>query len=277
MAALRSKSGVWPLLRSRQHCLSATALIVRLLAACVRFGGGWACPPPMPPCPSIRSAPRHGGILITFAAAGSRRTVAAPTYAASCARGPPPRACAARGAPAPSRRPRSLRSRPAGVVGATGERCSLRSRLFFRLPRWGAAAAAGCAERAPASASSGVRPKPRPPADASAASAPVGVLACATRPASPLWSRPRRRRRPPSRTRRSNKNVLGLPKKPFTLRDSRSRPPRNPFFLGTLPATFSFEIEITLAAVGGAAPVNPRPRSARGGTVFFMVFVGLRP
>lgn len=29
MAALRSKSGVWPLLRSRQHCLSATALIVR--------------------------------------------------------------------------------------------------------------------------------------------------------------------------------------------------------------------------------------------------------
>ena len=93
----------------------------------------------------------------------------------------------------------------------------------------------------------------------------------------PLWSRPRRRRRPPSRTRRSNKNVLGLPKKPFTLRDSRSRPPRNPFFLGTLPATFSFEIEITLAAVGGAAPVNPRPRSARGGTVFFMVFVGLRP
>lgn len=93
----------------------------------------------------------------------------------------------------------------------------------------------------------------------------------------PLWSRPRRRRRPPSRTRRSNKNVLGLPKKPLTLRDSRSRPPRNPFFLGTLPATFSFEIEITLAAVGGAAPVNPRPRSARGGTVFFMVFVGLRP
>lgn len=29
------------------------------------------------------------------------------------------------------------------------------------------------------------------------------------------------------------------------------------------------------AAVGGSAPVNPRPRCARGGTVFFMVF--LRP
>ena len=125
--------------------------------------------------------------------------------------GPPPRACAARGAPAPSRRPRSLRSRPARVGGATGERCSLRSRLFFRLPRWGAAAAAGCAERAPASALSGVRPKPRPPANASAASAPVGVLACATRPASPLWSRPRRSRRPSSLSHCSLSNVLGLP------------------------------------------------------------------
>lgn len=285
----------------QKRCLAAAtqppALFVGYRIDCaLQFGlprAGVSTPPPLvsplgfsPSSGGGIELPRHSSgdglrveparIFITFAAAGSRRTVAAPTYAASCARGPPPRACAARGAPAPSRRPRSLRSRPAGVVGATGERCSLRSRLFFRLPRWGAAAAAGCAERAPASASSGVRPKPRPPADASAASAPVGVLACATRPASPLWSRPRRRRRPPSRTRRSNKNVLGLPKKPLTLRDSRSRPPRNPFFLGTLPATFSFEIEITLAAVGGAAPVNPRPRSARGGTVFFMVFVGLR-
>ena len=34
-----------------------------------------------------------------------------------------------------------------------------------------------------------------------------------------------------------NKN-LGLPKKPLTLRDSRSRPPRNPFFLGTLHYVF---------------------------------------
>ena len=33
LAALRSKSGVWPLLRSRQHCLSATALIVRYSSA----------------------------------------------------------------------------------------------------------------------------------------------------------------------------------------------------------------------------------------------------
>lgn len=34
-------------------------------------------------------------------------------------------------------------------------------------------------------------------------------------------------------------NVLGLPRKPFTLRDSRARPPRNPLFVGTLPATFN--------------------------------------
>lgn len=234
------QSGVRPLLRSRLPYLSATAYRCPVRCAPWLFGRAVATAPR--PSLSGLCLFRAAARLITFAADGSRRTVAAPTYAASCARGPPPRACSARGAPAPSRRPRSLRSRPAGVVGATGERCSLRSRLFFRLPRWGAAAAAGCAERAPASALSGVRPKPRPPANASAASAPVGVLACATRPASPLWSRPRRRRRPPSRTRRSNKNVLGLPKKPFTLRASRSRPPRNPFFLGTLPATFSFEI-----------------------------------
>lgn len=34
-------------------------------------------------------------------------------------------------------------------------------------------------------------------------------------------------------------NVLSLPKKPFTLRASRSRPPRNPFFLETFSATFN--------------------------------------
>lgn len=62
--------------------------------------------------------------------AGSRPTVAAPSYAAACARGPPPRACGRWGAPAPPAPPRSRWSRPATVAGASGERCPA-TRGFF--------------------------------------------------------------------------------------------------------------------------------------------------
>ena len=46
-------------------------------------------------------------------------------------------------------------------------------------------------------------------------------------------------RRQPNYSDEINKN-LGLPKKPLSLRDSRSRPPRNPFFLGTLHCDFVY-------------------------------------
>ena len=64
-----------------------------------------------------------------------------------------------------------------------------------------------------------------------------------------------------------NKN-LGLPKKPLSLRDSRSRPPRNPFFLGTLHYVF-VDVD-TLSSIGnfswGLCPHTPG--------VFFMFCVG---
>ena len=147
LAALRSVSCVWPLLRSRQHCLSAGAYRCPLPVGGVLLAGGGRAPRQ---CPRALAtlAPRHGGFLITLAAAGSRRSVAAPTYAASCARGPPPRACAARGAPAPSRRPRSLRSRPARVGGASlrfGRAVLATLAGFFSATALGVAAAAGVA------------------------------------------------------------------------------------------------------------------------------------
>ena len=163
LAALRSKSGVWPLLRSRQHCLSATALTVRSSSAFL--GRGFRLPrhssarlgfrlprAGVSNSPATRQAMAGalncGGFSLLLRRRGSRRTVAAPTYAASCARGPPPRACAARGAPAPSRRPRSLRSRPAGVVGASlrfGRAVLATLAGFFSATALGVAAAAGCA------------------------------------------------------------------------------------------------------------------------------------
>lgn len=47
---------------------------------------------------------------------------------------------------------------------------------------------------------------------------------------------------------------LGSPKKTATLGDSRSRPPRNPVFLGTLPATFIIEMKLLLLSSGALPP-----------------------
>ena len=179
MAALRSKSGVWPLLRSRQHCLSATALIVRLLAACVRFGGGWACPPPMPPCPSLRSAPRHGGILITFAAV-CFAPVGRAAELSRQPRGPPPRVFRAAGTPAPLFRP---------PPRYAGERLSLRSH-FFSATALGGGGGGWVRLTRPRVRVGGVRPAPfgraAPPRRRVRCVRSRRVLACATRPAAPF-------------------------------------------------------------------------------------------
>ena len=68
LAALRSVSCVWPLLRSRQHCLSAGAYRCPLPVGGVLLAGGGRAPRQ---CPRALAtlAPRHGGFLITFAAA----------------------------------------------------------------------------------------------------------------------------------------------------------------------------------------------------------------
>lgn len=100
--------------------------------------GGFPEPPPACGCAGFRFHFR--GFFITPPRACSRPSVAAPTYAASCGRGPNSPPLSSSGGPvAPSPLPRSLRSRPRGVAGATGERCpSLRSGLFCRLPPAGA-------------------------------------------------------------------------------------------------------------------------------------------
>lgn len=54
-------------------------------------------------------------------------------------------------------------------------------------------------------------------------------------------------RRQPNYPSDMNKN-LGLPKKPLSLWDSRSRPPRNPFFLGTLHYVFD-HVELVAGVV----------------------------
>ena len=159
------------------------------------FGGGWACPPPMPPCPRYARAQARG--LFNYSCGG---------WFAPFRRGADLRGVLRAGTPAPrlcgSGGPRPFSPSPLPTVAPRqGRRGFGRAVLatlagFFSATALGVAAAAGCAERAPASASSGVRPKPRPPAAASAASAPLVRLACATRPASVRWARPRRRRHP---------------------------------------------------------------------------------
>ena len=66
--------------------------------------------------------------------------------------------------------------------------------------------------------------------------------------------------------------ILGLPKKPLTLRDSRSRPPRNPFFLGTLHCDFG-----THDYLRGSCPRPPRGDSAPTPSVCFSWFYRAQP
>ena len=96
--------------------------------------GGLPEPPPACGCAGYRFHLR--GLFITPPRACSRPSVAAPAYAASSGALPRRAPSKGSGGPAsPPRLPRSLRSRPRGVAGATGERCpSLRSGLFCRLP-----------------------------------------------------------------------------------------------------------------------------------------------
>ena len=276
--ALRfARVGCWPLFAPKAvsgRCYAAASIVCRLPltdAPCplaVYFWRGVGVPPANAPVPlpTVGAQARGhfnyfcGGVVRARWARGGTEPPAAGT--------PAPRIPAG-GGPRPAFRP---------PPRYAGERLSLRSH-FFSATALGVAAAAGCAERAPASASSGVRPKPRPPAAASAASAPLVRLACATRPASVRWARPRRRFSPPSRAHCSLSNVLGLPKKPLTLRDSRSRPPRNPFFLGTLPATFDIEIEVTLAADRFCYSTKAwQKRTRTTGAIFFRgAFIAMPP
>ena len=170
------------------------------------FGGGWACPPPMPPCPSLRSAPRHGGILITLAAAGSRRSVAAPTYAASCARGPRPALVRLGGPPPLLAVPAPYGRAPPGSAGLRESGARYARGFFFgyrvggRRRRLGALNAPPRPRRRGAPCSLWSRCAPSPPRPLRPLPSGAGVRYATRRP---LWSRPRRRRRPPSRTRRS--------------------------------------------------------------------------
>lgn len=85
--------------------------------------GGFPEPPPACGCAGYRFHFR--GLFITPPRAGSRPSGSAPTYAASCGRGPNSPPLSSSGGPvAPPPHPRSLRSRPRGVAGATGERLS---------------------------------------------------------------------------------------------------------------------------------------------------------
>ena len=146
-------------------------------------------------------------------------------------RGPPPRVFRPAGAPAPL----------FGLPPATRESGCRYAPIFFRLPRWGWRRRLGALD-AP----------PRPRRQGCARSrAPLPPRPLRPRPSS-AW---RALRDPPASVGRVraaaatpiayaslDMKCLGSPKKTATLRDSRSRPPRNPFFLGTLPATFHIEI-----------------------------------
>lgn len=100
--------------------------------------GGFPEPPPACGCGGFRFHLR--GFFITLPRACSRPSGSAPTDAASSGALPRRAPSKGSGGPAsPPRLPRSLRSRPRRVAGATGERCpSLRSGLFCRLPPAGA-------------------------------------------------------------------------------------------------------------------------------------------
>ena len=165
----------------------------------------------------------------------------------------------AAGAPAP-RIPAGGGPRPAfsaSPPATRGERCSLRSRVFCRLPRWGRRRGLGALDAPP-------RPRRR--------GAPCSLRSrCAPSPPRPLRPLPsgcwRALRDPPPPFGRVRApaaapiacaspamKCLGSPKKTVTLRDSRSRPPRNPFFLGTLPATFHIGMKLLLLSSGALPP-----------------------
>ena len=149
LAALRSKSGVWPLLRSRQHCLSASALIVRSNSAVV--GRGFRLPrhsstrlgcrlpragAPNPPATrqAMAGASNCGGFSLLLrrlvrAVPSRRRLTRRP------ARGGPRPALVRLGGPPPLRAvPAPCGRAPPGSSGlrfASGERCPPTAGVFF--------------------------------------------------------------------------------------------------------------------------------------------------
>lgn len=135
--------------------------------------------------------------------------------------------------PLPTVAPRQGRRGYGRAVSAYGGR-------FCRLPRQGAAPAAGGRltrpprprrRGAPCSLRSRCAPSPpRPPRRSRRG---LGVRYATRQP--PLVA-PRRRFRPLPRARCPFVDFGGLPKKPLSLRHPRSRPPRGSFFLGTLPS-----------------------------------------
>lgn len=159
LAALRSKSGVWPLLRSRQHCLSATALTVRSNSAFL--GRGYRLPrhssarlgfrlpragAPNPPATrqAMAGALNCGGFSLLLrrlvrAVPSRRRLTRRP------ARGDPRPALVRSGGPRPSSRPPLPTVAPRQGRRGFGRAVSAYGGRFFRLPRWGLAAAAGVA------------------------------------------------------------------------------------------------------------------------------------
>ena len=157
----------------------------------------------------------------TLAAAGSRPTVAAPTVAVSCGRGPNTPPLFPSGGPvAPPPLPRSLLSRPATVVGASGDRCpALRgSFVGYRLASFaGAFRVRSCVRRAGRVLRSG-RAALRGPFGAPRSTLPeLSPHSCPPSAASSLCSSA-----PPLLSARrahcSTLDVLGLPPKPFRLR-----------------------------------------------------------
>ena len=206
---------------------------------------------PEPPPPllgrwlALTAPPRFSSLYVLPV---SRPAGAAPTYAASFERGPPPRSRWPRGVPRPllgSPAPygRALRGnsglRESGVLPSVGR--------FYRLTRRGRPCGLGatpprsegwrrsslwsrrscCLALFARLATRPTLPTLRAPFSPQPAASSLRSSA----PASP----------PPTLPHRSPSNVRGFPTKPLTLRHPRSRPPRGSFSLGALLLTFNVE------------------------------------
>lgn len=246
---------------SRLFCrLPLTAPPCSVLQGVALVGRGYPEPPPplLGRWLALTAPPRF---LLLYVLPVSRPVGAAPTYAASFERGPPPRSRWPRGDPRPllgspapyGRAPRQRGGlRESGVLPSVGR--------FYRLTRSGSACGLGAtpprsegwrraslwSRRACCGASFG-RPTSRTTLPALCTPFSPQPAASSLRSSAPASA-------PTALTRCSSSNVRGLPSKPLTLRHPRSRPPRGSFSTGTLLLTFNVECS--------ALPQSDLPRGA---------------